>query len=69
MAKQNKGTASNIEVRRWCTESKMFTNDYPVFASLEDDNGNILEHFSIYGCTTNGEKMNLRIRRISNPEN
>ena len=28
------GTASNIEIKRWVTESKMFSDDYPVFAIL-----------------------------------
>ena len=35
---ERKGTASNIELKRWVTESKMFANDYPVFACVEDEN-------------------------------
>ena len=60
---ERKGTASNIELKRWVTESKMFTNSYPVFAILEDDNGNTIEHFTICGCRTDGEAMSLRLRK------
>lgn len=56
------GTASNIEIKRWVTEAKMFTKDYPVFAILEDENGNIIEHFTICGAMLDGEKMYLRIK-------
>lgn len=57
------GTASNIEIRRWVTESKMFTNNYPVFAVLEDENGNVVERFTICGCRTDGEAMTLRLKK------
>lgn len=57
------GTASNIEIRRWVTEAKMFTNNYPVFAVLEDENGNVVAHYTICGCSTNGEEMTLRLKK------
>ena len=59
---ERKGTASNIELKRWVTESKMFTNNYPVFAILEDENRNIVKRFKIIGCTTDGEQMWLRLK-------
>lgn len=49
------GTASNIEIKRWVTESKMFTEDYPVFACIEDENKNIIKRFKIIGCIKDGE--------------
>lgn len=57
------GTASRIEIRRWVTESKMFSDNYPVFAVLEDEDGNVVEKFSICGCIIDGESMSLRIRK------
>lgn len=56
------GTASNIEIKRWVTESKMFTEDYPVYAILEDEDGNIIKHFKIIGCRTDGENLTLRLK-------
>lgn len=41
----------------------MFTEKYPVFAVLEDENGNVVEHFTICGCHTNGEEMTLRLKK------
>jgi len=57
------GTASSIEIRRWVTELKMFTKDFPVFAILEDENGNVVERFTIGGCRTDGESMSLRLKK------
>lgn len=51
-------TASSIEIKRWVTESKMITKDYPVFAVLEDEN----KCFTICGVTYDGEKMYLRLK-------
>lgn len=59
---ERKGTASNIELKRWVTESKMFANDYPVFACVEDENRKIIKRFKIIGCTTDGEQMWLRLK-------
>lgn len=56
------GTASNIEIKRWITESKMFTEDYPVYAILEDEKENVVNHFKIIGCRSDGEKLTLRLK-------
>ena len=57
------GTASSIEIKRWINESKMFSNNYPIYAILEDENGNTAERFTICGCRTDGESMCLRIKK------
>lgn len=57
------GTASNIEIKRWVTESKMFSDDYPVFAILEDEDGRVVERFTIKGCRTDGETMCLKLKK------
>lgn len=57
------GTVSNIEMKRWVTESKMFTDNYPIYAHVEDKDGNIVESFNIIGCTHDGERMVLRLRK------
>lgn len=64
--KDRMGTASNIEIKRWVTESEMLNKDYPVFAACEDEDGKVIEKFTIIGCRTDGEIMSLRLRKNKN---